>query len=168
MNNSDYDTNKNLENNSENTIESNTESNTDKNQIKSQLLIKDFSNLNVMILDDNKLFRKFLYKLLEINYNVKSIEMENPKEALEYMKTELPSLILLDMEMPFMDGYTFLKFLRKSNATKDLSVLPITAISSKELIINLSKYKIEDFIVKTTTPDVMLEKLTKVFNKISS
>jgi len=131
-------------------------------------LIKDFSNLKIMVLDDNKLFRKYLYKLLEINYNIKSIEMENPKEALEYLKKQLPDLILLDMEMPYIDGYSFLKFLRKSDTTKNLPVLPITAINSKELIINLSKQNIVDFIIKTTTPDVMLEKFTKVFNKISS
>lgn len=154
------DNSKNTKNNKSDNVDSNSDSN--------ERLIKDYSKLKVMILDDNKLFRKFLYKLLEINYKIKSIEMDNPKAALLHLKNEIPDLILLDMEMPFIDGYSFLKAIRKVEATKDLPVLPITAINSKELIVSLTKEKIEDFIIKTTTPDVMLEKFTKVFNRISN
>lgn len=120
----------------------------------------------VMIVDDNKLFRKFLYKLLDINLDISLIEVEDPKGAFEYFKVKKPDLILLDMEMPYMDGLTFLKLLRRSDFTKDIPVIPVTGISSKDLIVNLSQYKINDFIIKTAEPKVMIEKIQKAISQI--
>lgn len=143
--------------------ETNTENNIVNNLENSEILnIKEFSNVKIMIIDDNKLFRKFMNKLVEINFGCKIIEVEHPKEAFEYLKSGKPDLMLLDMEMPYMDGFTFLKLLRRSDFTKDIPVIPITAINSKELILNLSKYKIEDFIIKSAEPDVMIQKIKKV------
>lgn len=129
---------------------------------------KEFPHLSVMIIDDNKLFRKFINKVIEINFGCKIIEVEHPKEAFEFLKTGKPDLMLLDMEMPYMDGHTFLKLLRRSNFTKDIPVIPITAINSKELILNLSKYKIEDFIIKSAEPEVMIQKIKKVLSDINN
>lgn len=142
-------------NSNEITIESTSDLNPDK-----------FPNLKVMIVDDNKLFRKFMNKLVSINFQSEIIEVEHPKEAFEYLKTGKPDLMLLDMEMPFMDGFTFLKLLRRSDFTKEIPVVPITAINSKELIVNLTKYKIEDFIIKTAEPEIMIAKIKKVMQNI--
>lgn len=133
----------------------------------SNLNSKEFSNISVMIIDDNKLFRKFMNKLIEINFGAKIIEVEHPKEAFEFLKSGKPDLMLLDMEMPYMDGFTFLKLLRRSDFTKNIPVVPITAITSKELIMNLSKYKIEDFIIKSAEPEVMIQKIKKVLEDIN-
>lgn len=129
---------------------------------------KEFTNLSVMVIDDNKLYRKFISKIIEINFGSKIIEVEQPKEAFEYLKKDKPDLMLLDMEMPYMDGHTFLKLLRRSDFTKNIPVIPITAINSKELVLNLSKYKIEDFIIKSAEPEVMIKKIKKVLLSISS
>lgn len=131
-------------------------------------ILKEFPHLTVMIIDDNKLFRKFINKVIEINFGCKIIEVEHPKEAFEYLKTGKPDLMLLDMEMPYMDGHTFLKLLRRSDFTKDIPVIPITAINSKELILNLSKYKIEDFIIKSAEPEVMIQKIKKVLSALNN
>ncbi len=52
----------------------------------------------------------------------------NGREALERMQTVSPSLILLDLMMPEMDGFQFLNELRKTESGRSIPVLVITAL----------------------------------------
>lgn len=81
----------------------------------------------VLIVDDDETIRETLSLGLEIEgYLV--IAAENGKEALELLhKIEKPFLILLDLMMPVMDGWSFLTELRKSAELASIPVLIITA-----------------------------------------
>ena len=57
-------------------------------------------------------------------------EAENGKVALDRIKKEKPELILLDLLMPVMDGFKFLKIMK---ADKSLASIPIIVITSKDL-----------------------------------
>ena len=62
----------------------------------------------VLIVEDNEINREVLHKLLASEYQV--LEAENGQAALEVLQSrhEEIALILLDINMPVMDGYTFL------------------------------------------------------------
>ena len=47
-------------------------------------------------------------------------------EALGFLKSQIPQLILLDVTMPKMDGYTFMSHLQEEDATRDISVMVLT------------------------------------------
>ena len=66
-----------------------------------------FSQKMILVVEDNSLNRTLLCQILASDYNV--LEAENGQEALSLLKQygEGISLILLDIIMPVMDGYTF-------------------------------------------------------------
>ena len=71
--------------------------------------------INVFIIDDSPLVRTSIKRILSDSDDVKIIgEAQNPVDAfIEFKKVGLPDVFLLDIEMPKMDGLTFLKKLRK-------------------------------------------------------
>lgn len=70
--------------------------------------------IKVYIIDDSMLIRNFVHKLLKNNKTIIIIgESSNPIEAMkDFTKTGLPDVFILDIEMPKMDGITFLKKLK--------------------------------------------------------
>lgn len=67
-----------------------------------------------LIVDDSKVIRMVARKILEdLNFSIQ--EAENGKEALDACLVKMPDAILLDWNMPVMDGMEFLRALRNSN-----------------------------------------------------
>jgi len=65
-----------------------------------------------LIVDDSRMIRKVAGRILK-DLKFKSDEAENGQEALKKCRSEMPDAILLDWNMPVMDGMTFLKALRQ-------------------------------------------------------
>jgi CheY-like chemotaxis protein len=128
----------------------------------------NFSEIKIMIVDDDRLFRRFLGSKIEKELNAQIIEAENPKKAFEIIKTGLPHLILLDMEMPIMDGFTALQLLRKIPSTSKIPVIACTALRNRDLVLNLLKLKISDYIEKSIPSDQMIRKIKKVIEAVYS
>ncbi len=81
--------------------------------------------IRVLIVDDSTFFRKMLKDILERDEEIVVIgEAKNGKEALEKIPVLKPDIITLDVEMPYMDGITTLKYI-----TKDYNI-PVVMLSS--------------------------------------
>ncbi len=115
----------------------------------------------VLIVDDDDLFRQFSKFILEKHLNAEAATAKTPKEAFEFLENTIPDLILLDMEMPVMDGYKFLSRLRMDKRWENIPVIPCTALASKDLFLALTKLKIQDYILKPPTDKLLLEKVKK-------
>lgn len=128
----------------------------------------DYSKYSVLIVDDNQPFRQILRSLLEINFNVKVDESQHPKEAFEYLENNIPSLIVMDLEMPYMDGLTAVKQIRETPALKDIPVIICTVLSQTNLVIQLAELKIKDYILKNTEVNTLIEKFSSIFADIEN
>ena len=65
-----------------------------------------------LVVDDSSVIRKIASRILgEMDFRI--VEAEDGEKALEACKRELPDAVLLDWNMPVMDGYDFLKALRR-------------------------------------------------------
>ena len=80
----------------------------------------------VLIVDDEFPIRKLVTAVLRDKYEVS--EAGNGIEALEVVRKTEPGLILLDVLMPGMDGYSFLSYLKEMESKKDIPVIMVTAI----------------------------------------
>jgi two-component system, chemotaxis family, chemotaxis protein CheY len=65
-----------------------------------------------LVVDDSSVIRKVARRILE-GLDFKIIEAEDGQQALEQCRSALPDAVLLDWNMPVMDGYDFLKALRR-------------------------------------------------------
>jgi len=79
----------------------------------------------VMIVEDEISTRRFLAKsFTRHNYNV--VEASNGLDALDEVKKRLPDVILLDVNMPKMNGFDFLKAIKNDPATEKVPVIMLT------------------------------------------
>jgi len=109
----------------------------------STVFVVDDVDLNVMILEE----------ILKDDYHV--VTAFNGKEALEKLRnsSELPKLILLDVQMPQMDGRELLKFLKTDKSLKRIPVIFITAENDSES--ELLAAGAVDFINKPFLPEIV-------------
>lgn len=126
----------------------------------------DFSKHKVLIVEDNDLYRKFLEKIMTKTFRCSVYDARDPQEAIDWMKNNELTLMLLDMEMPKMDGYTFLRHLRENPKYENLPVIVCTSLSSVDLVVRLVKLKISDFIEKRSDSKVITEKIYKVLKSL--
>lgn len=92
--------------------------------------IKKGSLLKVLVVEDNRDNRELVVKILECN-GYEAIEAVNGQEAIEKAKAENPSLILMDMYLPIMDGYEATKRIKIDGDLKDIPVIALTAHAMK-------------------------------------
>jgi CheY-like chemotaxis protein len=126
----------------------------------------DYTQFTILVVDDEAPFRKYLKKIIETEFHLTVLESKNPNDAFELLKTTIPSLVLLDMEMPYMDGFTFLKELREQEQFVSLPVIACTALGSKELFLGLHKLKIIDYILKPANTRIIIEKVRNALNTL--
>jgi len=88
------------------------------------------SPATILIVDDNQLNVMLATDLLEYaGYAV--LGAENVKEAQEILKHTKPALMLLDIQLPDMDGLTFTQLLKADPALRDIKVVLLTAFAMK-------------------------------------
>ena len=81
---------------------------------------------SVLIVEDDSDTRALLTKTMSAN-GFEVIEAENGKVALERLEAELPSLVLLDLMMPEMDGFQFAEEFRKNEKWESIPIIVLTA-----------------------------------------
>lgn len=115
----------------------------------------------ILIVDDEEGFLKLLRDALEIR-GLEVITATNGVEAGLELATGAPSLILMDMKMPGINGLQACEAIRRNAATKDLPIVVVSALSDETDIKKAYKVGISDYFVKP----VDIEKLVKRIKEI--
>ncbi|MEZ4220351.1 MAG: response regulator [Polyangiaceae bacterium] len=114
--------------------------------------------LTVLLVDDSDLIHKHTVPMLtEAGYRVE--EAWNGKQALEMIEKARPDLVLSDVEMPEMDGFTLCRTLKESEA---LSSIPVVICSSLGEAADLEKgfdAGADDYLVKPVVPEELVSRL---------
>ena len=126
---------------------------------------KDFSQFTVLAVDDDVPLNLLLVEKMLSRYKFRVKKANSGSEALEMIKEELPSVVLLDLLMPNMDGYEVLARLRADSQTKDLPVIILTALNSDADIIRGFKAGANDFITKPIIMDKLVKSIEKQLEK---
>ncbi len=80
-------------------------------------------------------------------------------KGLELSRTMNPDLILLDINMPEMDGFHVLDALRKDEVTSHVPVIMVTAVSEKKFVMEAMRQGVMDYIVKPYEAEKLLSKI---------
>ena len=118
----------------------------------------------VLIVDDNATNRKLIEALLR-KQDIKFQSVENGEQALQFVTSRMvPALILMDCQMPVMDGYTATEKIRQWERDSGLSPLPIIALSAgafQEDIDRCIKVGMNDFLAKPIQLNTFVATLNK-------
>ena len=116
------------------------------------------ANELILIIEDNEKNRKLARDVLEVK-GYRTIESETAEEGLELAKSQSPALILMDIQLPGMDGITAMKQLKADAKT---SHIPIIAITASAMTHNRTTMLAEGFDGYQTKPIGLKEFLAEV------
>jgi len=116
----------------------------------------------ILIVEDEERLRNLIRDYL-VNEKYEVDLAGNGEEGLLMALDKEYDLILLDVMMPFMDGFEMLKNLRKK---KDTRVYFLTAKTMDEDLVNAYKIGADDFIAKPFSPKVLVLKINALFSRI--
>lgn len=115
----------------------------------------------IMIVEDDLSICNELSKLLE-NNNYETIVLKNFKNALNEILETSPNLILLDINMPYINGEALLQELRKKT---NIPVIMVTSINSETDEALSISYGADDYITKPYNPNILLLRIGAVLKR---
>lgn len=125
----------------------------------------DFSNKTILIVDDEEAYRKFLTKIIEKFLKAKVYSTNNPGDMFAILEKEKIDLIILDLQMPVMDGQTALRHIRSNKKTENIPVLICSALGFETVVKNIAKLGINGFIIKPFEAPTVLNKIYNVLKE---
>ncbi len=119
----------------------------------------------IMIVDDDPVILKLLDKLLASEGYDNTVLIQDPREVIKRYKEERPKLVLLDINMPHMDGFHVLKQLKTLNDRLMPPVIVLTAQKGRDYLLRALSGGARDFITK---PFDRTEILMRVLNSLDA
>ena len=114
-----------------------------------------------LVVDDSSVIRKVARRILE-GLDFQIMEAENGEEAIETCKRQLPDAILLDWNMPKMDGYDFLRVLRRLPGGDGPKVVFCTTENDVAHIARALHAGANEYIMKPFDKDIVEAKFQEV------
>jgi len=110
-----------------------------------------------LIIDDSRMIRRVAGRIIK-DLGFETDEAPNGQDALEKCKVEMPDAILLDWNMPVMDGFAFLKALRKEPHGDEPTVLFCTSERDITRIVDALSAGADEYIMKPFDSDIIESK----------
>lgn len=126
---------------------------------------KDYSKYTVLIVDDIPV-NIILLKTMLARTNVKILTAVNGQEALDTVRQLRPQVVLLDIQMPILNGLEVLKEIKADPNLKNIAVIMVSAYTSSEDIEQSMNLGASGFIKKPVIMDILLSTVTAELDKI--
>ena len=105
------------------------------------------TNYGILIVDDDQDQRKILIEYLNFA-GFDTFEAEDGQAALDTLKNKTPELILLDIQMPVMDGFQTLEAIKRNQALADIPIILLTNMDQRNLKVKGLELGADDYITK--------------------
>ena len=119
--------------------------------------------MRIMLIDDSKTMRS-IQKAVLAQIGVTEIEEAcDGQDALSKVNAFKPDLILVDWNMPNMDGLTFVRAYRQFN--KSTPLVMVTTEAEKARVIEAIKAGVNNYVVKPFTPDLLSQRIQETLER---
>jgi len=113
----------------------------------------------ILVVDDNIFNIRLVEAMMEPHYEL--ITAVNGLEGIEKAKEEIPDLILMDVQMPKMNGITAMKEIKKINGLEGIPIIAYTAFAMKGDMEKLLQDGFDDYLAKPLS----ISNLSELVNK---
>lgn len=127
--------------------------------------------LTILLIEDDMIeIMKFNRTISRLGYNHSVTESKNGEEALKILnkKEQLPDIILLDLNMPKMNGIEFLSILKKDNELKYIPTIILTTSINRKDMLECYKIGIAGYVIKPLKFDDYIESIKRLLEYWSS
>lgn len=118
----------------------------------------------ILVVDDDAMNLRMAEFILG-NGNYEVCKKESGMECLSYLETERPDLILLDIEMPVMNGIKTFEVIRENEELADIPVIFLTASADSETVLEAGRLGAMDYVKKPFLPEDLLSRVEKVLSE---
>lgn len=129
---------------------------------------KQFLNNNevrILIVEDNVMNQLIIKKIVSAVPNFECKIAANGKEAIELLMQEPFDMVLMDLQMPVMDGYEATTIIRKGdlgNNLKDIPIIAVTADATEKARQKVFDCGMSDYMTKPVKKELLIEKISKL------
>jgi two-component system chemotaxis response regulator CheY len=117
----------------------------------------------ILVVDDSRIMRNIVKNTFtELKIPCMFLEADNGLKAFQLLEANKVDMILLDWNMPEMDGMQFLKKVRSMPNYKELPIIMVTSESAKYNVVEALQNGATDYIVKPIREKVFMEKLADI------
>lgn len=120
-------------------------------------------SIKILIVDDDPGIRLALHDFLAQSGFTDVTAAANGFEALAWLRSSIPDLIISDITMPQMDGYAFVQQLRNDPRLKSIPVIVLTGRSEMAELFKMAE--VYNFLIKPVEPRALLEMVNRVLGK---
>ena len=118
--------------------------------------------INLLIVDDHPVVRRGLKGVLGDEHDFSVFEASNAREALHQIREREVDLVILDLDMPGMNGIDLLKEIKRQD--KDLSVLVLSVYPEDQVGVRVLKAGASGFVSKETATDQLVAAIRRILN----
>lgn len=123
----------------------------------------DIRTMNILIVDDMKSMRLTLRKMLRnLKIGKELLFADNGKSGLNVLKNSSCDLLIVDWNMPEMNGGRMLANLRRDNDIRDIPVIMVTAENERDIVADVAEYEVEGYLLKPLTLAALDAKIKSV------
>ena len=119
----------------------------------------------VLVTDDEPITR-MLVKLLLEREQFEVLEAANGRDAVEIAIRERPDLLMIDLNMPEMDGYEAIARVRREMSLATMPILVLTSEEGPGVERRVLELGADDYIIKPFDPEVLLSRVNAVFRRL--
>jgi two-component system alkaline phosphatase synthesis response regulator PhoP/two-component system response regulator VicR len=121
----------------------------------------------ILAVDDER----HIVRLVQVNLERQGYQVVTAfdgKEALEKVESEHPDLIVLDVMMPYMDGFEVLKNLKKNAVTRDIPVIMLTAKAQDADVFRGWQSGVDCYLTKPFNPMELIAFVKRIFQSLDN
>ena len=123
--------------------------------------------MKILVVDDSRIMRNVLKNILkekQIDENA-ILEAGNGVEALEMLKNNEIDLILLDWNMPKLNGIELVKIVRNHERLKEIPIIMVTSEAARYNVMEAIKAGVTDYIIKPIRGEIVHKKLEELLGQ---
>lgn len=119
-----------------------------------------FNKKMIVAVDDSSITLKRLTKVLGGQYELHAFSVGN--RALKFLKDRTPALVILDIDMPEINGYQMLESIRETEHLKNVPVIFLTSNNEKDYVVKAVAGGANDYVIKPIDEEILMKKVRAV------
>ena len=126
------------------------------------LLLEEYHRKKtIFIVDDDPDYISVVTRWLSKDYQISTFNAG--EELIKGLSVSKPDLILMDYEMPGLDGYDLMKYIKSDEATRDIPVIFLTGKNDREHVFKILNYKPDGYLLKTSQKENLIDSIDRFF-----
>ena len=127
-------------------------------------LLSDYHRMKtIFVVDDDPDYRSVISRWLTPHYSVSIFS--SAREMMAGLKAAKPDLILLDYEMPEMDGHELIGILRKDPEIQMIPIIFLTGKNDRDHVFRILQYKPDGYLLKTLSKEALIDSIDRFFSE---